>query len=169
MPSVKPSGGCACGKIRYQLNREPMLTHCCHCKWCQRETGSAFVINTLIEASEVELLGELPELVLTPSESGRGQLVGRCPSCRVALWSHYSAGEVISFIRVGTLDDPNLYPPDVHIFTNSKQAWVDLPETATSFPEFYNSREFWSPEVMSRWRAAVAVSKTPDTEKPAHR
>ena len=72
-------GGCACGAVRYRLKEAPMFVHCCHCSCCQTETGSAFVLNALIESERVEVLRGAPEPVLTPSESGRGQQVWRCP------------------------------------------------------------------------------------------
>src|SRR5580693_1640680 len=110
-------GGCSCRYIRYRMSGKPLFVNCCHCRWCQRETGSAFVLNAMIEADRVELLRGDPEIVHTPSNSGRGQDIARCPTCRVALWSHYGgAGSKICFIRVGTLDDPDRLPPDVHIF-----------------------------------------------------
>ena len=112
-----------------------MIVHCCHCSWCQRETGSAFVINAIVETTNLEVTGET-EMVNTPSQSGRGQRIVRCPKCRVALWSHYSRrGTALAFIRVGTLDNPDAVPPDVHIFTSSKQPWVRLPDRALSFAE----------------------------------
>ncbi|HEX4104972.1 MAG TPA: GFA family protein [Rhizomicrobium sp.] len=146
-------GGCTCKAIRYRLEDKPMIVHCCHCSWCQRETGSAFVINAVIETGRVSLLSGQPELVLTPSASGRGQKIMRCPTCWVALWSHYSQ-DAMAFVRVGTLDDPNWAPPDVHIFTSTKQDWVVLPEGAKAYPEFYQFADVWSPE--SRERARVA-------------
>jgi hypothetical protein len=110
---------------------EPMFVHCCHCRWCQRETGSAFVLNALVERDRVILLEGSTEVVDTPSASGKGQKIIRCPRCRVALWSHYAgAGEAVSFVRVGTLDDPDRLPPDIHIYTSSKQPWVVVPEGA---------------------------------------
>jgi hypothetical protein len=132
-------GGCICGKVRYRLKRAPIFVHCCHCKWCQRETGSAFVLNAMIETGEIEREGIAPETVLTPSESGSGQKVMRCPSCRVAIWSHYATLDMkLAFVRVGTLDDPSLCPPDVHIFTGSKQCWMIIPEGSEQFESYYN-------------------------------
>jgi hypothetical protein len=125
--------------VRYRMMSEPMFVHCCHCRWCQRETGSAFVLNALIETERVELLAGAPEVIATPSESGRGQHIARCPTCKIALWSNYSL-PTIRFVRVGTLDDPDLVPPDIHIFTSSKQPWVVLPAGALAFPEYYDPR-----------------------------
>jgi hypothetical protein len=146
-------GGCTCGGVRYRLDDKPLIVHCCHCSWCQRETGSAFVLNAMIESSRVSLLSGAPELVLTPSASGRGQKIMRCPTCKVALWSHYSH-DAFAFVRVGTLDNPNTAPPDVHIFTSTKQDWVVLPESARTFTEFYNPAEVWSEESRARFRSA---------------
>ncbi|HPF24326.1 MAG TPA: GFA family protein [Hyphomonas sp.] len=154
-------GGCACGKVRYRLKAEPMIVHCCHCTWCQRETGSAFVINAVIETSEVELAGEAPEMVLTPSASGRGQPIARCPHCHVAVWSHYqNAGELAAFVRAGTLDDKTALAPDVHIFTASKVPWLELTDGRPAFEDFYaDPREVWSREASQRWGALLALKR----------
>lgn len=157
-PGYPLEGGCACGAVRYRLMTKPMYVHCCHCRWCQRETGSAFVLNAMIEADRVEALRGRPEVVLTPSESGKGQKIARCPSCRIALWSNYAgAGDKIRFVRVGTLDDPDRLPPDIHIFTASKQPWVRLPEDALVFPEYYDREACWPAESLAR-REAVRRS-----------
>ena len=118
-------GGCDCRRVRYRMRTRPLFVHCCHCRWCQRESGAAFALNAMIEADRVVNLGVEPDLVDTPSDSGLGQKIARCPHCRVAVWSHYAgSGPAVRFVRVGTLDDPDLLPPDVHIFTASKQPWV---------------------------------------------
>ena len=147
-------GGCDCGKTRYRLTSRPLFVHCCHCRWCQRETGAAFALNAMIEADRVELLGGAPEAVTTPSNSGKGQKIWRCPDCKIALWSNYGgAGEKVHFVRVGTLDNPDLLPPDIHIFTSTKQPWVILPEGTPAFPEYYDYREEWPPESIERRKA----------------
>ena len=151
--SAELTGACACGAVRYRLASLPMFVHCCHCKWCQRETGSAFVLNALIEADRVELLSGAPVTVDTPSESGSGQRVVRCPECQVALWSFYSSPK-IAFVRVGTLDSRAACPPDIHIFTESKQPWVPLPPDALAVPEFYDYAATWPEESYARFRAA---------------
>lgn len=144
-------GGCACRHVRYRMTSKPLLVHCCHCRWCQRETGSAFVLNAMIEADRVELLHGEVDVILTPSESGRGQWIARCPRCRVALWSNYGgSGDVVRFVRVGTLDEPDRLPPDVHIFTMSKQPWVNLEGGAPAFQEFYEIEDVWPAESLAR-------------------
>lgn len=151
--SARLEGGCTCGAVRYRLASDPLFVHCCHCRWCQRETGSAFVINALIEAERAPLLQGRPQTVDTPSASGRGQQIARCPECRVAVWSHYAGlGEAVRFIRVGTLDDPDRLPPDIHIFTMSKQPWVVIPSGIPVMHEYYDRREHWPAESLERLR-----------------
>jgi hypothetical protein len=153
------TGHCTCNAVRYRMTGKPLFVHCCHCRWCQRETGSAFVLNAMIEADRVELLQGEVEVVLTPSESGRGQKISRCPACRVALWSNYSGGgDAVRFVRVGTLDEPDRLPPDVHIFTMSKQPWVILPPGVPVFREFYELDNVWPKESLER-RAALRARR----------
>ena len=148
-------GGCDCRAVRYRLRSRPMFVHCCHCRWCQRETGSAFALNALIETARVDVLDGEVDLVDTPSNSGQGQRIARCPTCRVALWSHYGSGNAMSFIRVGTLDDPDAFPPDIHIFTSSKQPWVVLPTGAAAVAEYYKREDHWPKESLERRRAVL--------------
>lgn len=145
-------GGCDCGAVRYRMESAPLVVHSCHCRWCQRETGTAFALNAMIEADRVTVLKEEPDLVRTPSASGKGQLIARCPNCRIAVWSHYAGnGPFLRFVRVGTLDNPDALPPDVHIFTASKQPWVVLPDGAQAYPEYYRREDVWSLEAMERY------------------
>lgn len=144
-------GGCGCRAVRYRLTRRPLFVHCCHCTWCQRETGSAFAVNAMIEAAAVEPLCGTPERIDTPSASGKGQAISRCPSCRVAVWSHYAgAGETIRFVRVGTLDTPSSVPPDIHIFTGTKVSWFVLPPWVPAMPEYYRRSEHWPADSLAR-------------------
>ena len=150
-------GGCDCRAVRYRLRSRPMWVNCCHCRWCQRETGSAFVINAMIESDRVELLAGPVDIVDTPSHSGNGQRIARCPTCRVALWSHYGS-PLVSFVRVGTLDEPDNFPPGVHVFTTTKQPWVQLSGDVPVMPEYYRSADLWPPESLAR-RAALFPPK----------
>jgi hypothetical protein len=146
-------GGCTCRQLRYRLSGTPLIVHACHCRWCQRETGTAFAINALYEADRVTHLAGEPEIVPTPSQSGKGQRIARCPSCRVSIWSNYpQGGPAVRFVRVGTLDEPDLLPPDIHIFTSSKQPWFMLPTGARAVPELYDLESMWSVESLDRRR-----------------
>lgn len=160
---MRLEGGCDCGALRYRMEGPPLIVHACHCRWCQRESGTAFALNAMIEADRVVLLAGEPELVRVPSNSGRGQVFARCPTCRIAVWSNYAgAGPLMRFVRVGTLDNPDALPPDVHIFTTSKQPWVVLPDNARTFPDYYRREEVWSAEALTRYAAlqpAIAAWK----------
>jgi hypothetical protein len=150
-------GRCTCGEVRYRLKARPLFVHCCHCRWCQRETGSVFVLNALIEADNVELLAGEPAVIDTPSESGAGQKIHRCPKCQVALWSVYSgAGPKFRFVRVGTLENPHACPPEIHIFTDSKQPWVILPDDVPAVPQYYARNEYWPEDSLRRREAVLA-------------
>ncbi len=146
-------GGCICGQLRYQVTAEPMIVHGCHCRGCQKNSGSAFAVNALFEAERVKLISGEVEEITVPTPSGTGQDITRCVKCKVAVWSSYNMGGLrarIRFIRVGTLDDPDQMPPDVHIFTGSKQPWVVLPKDDRRVEVFYVFKETWSPESMER-------------------
>lgn len=144
-------GGCDCKKVRYELLEKPMFVNCCNCTWCQRETGSAFVINAVIETKYVKHHGIEPIAINTPSASGRGQIIHRCPECQIALYSNYSgAGPILSFVRVGTLDNPNQCPPNAIIFTRTKQDWVCFPDNIPKFEEYYDMEKLYSKESWAR-------------------
>jgi len=147
---VAIEGGCACGAVRYRLASEPMFVHCCHCLNCQRQTGSAFVINLLIEADRVELLSGDPQPVEAPRDDGSAQRIFRCAACQVAVYSEYGRPEV-KFVRAGTLDEPSSVSPDVHIYTRSKLPWVTLPEPVPAFDEYYDVRALWPAESLERF------------------
>ena len=184
-------GGCACGQIRYRINLEPLVVHCCHCTSCQRETGTAFAVNLVIESSKVTLLPPAdafipaspdhpdvflpanpplvptpkpqdvaagvvqPEFIRTPSESGRGQVIARCPACRVAIWSEYSAGHLVKYIRVGTLDRAWLVAPDLHIFTRSRRTFISIEDEKPQFEEYYDREQFWRQGSLERYSALL--------------
>jgi hypothetical protein len=153
-------GGCTCRAVRYRMTAKPLFVHCCHCRWCQRETGASFALNAMIESDRVVLLGGAPEVVLTPSNSGKGQKIWRCPQCRIALWSNYGgAGDVVRFVRVGTLDKPDRLPPDIHIFTSSKQPWVVLPRGTPAVKEYYDREKYWPKASLKRRLALLARNR----------
>jgi hypothetical protein len=150
-------GGCACGAVRYRLASGPMFVHCCHCLDCQRQTGSAFVLNAIIETDRIllEAGSRVPGPVAVPTDSGRPHHIHRCPDCQTAMWSDYGGRPQIRFVRVGTLDQPSALAPDVHIYTRSRVPWVALPGSVPSFDEFYDMRALWPAESQARRKAAL--------------
>ncbi len=151
-------GGCACGHVRYRMTSRPMIVHCCHCRECQRQIGASFALNALIEAERVQFLEGEVDVVTVPSNSGHGQKISRCPKCQTAVWSNYALSggidDAVFFIRGGTLDDPDRLPPDIHIYTASKQPWVVLPPEDRAVDEYYKTEDIWPEESLAR-RAAL--------------
>jgi hypothetical protein len=148
-------GRCACGAVRYRMESAPMFVHCCHCRDCQRQTGSAFVLNALIETNRVTVLSGETAPHLMPTDSGRPHTVFRCTACGTAMWSEYGGVKPLRFVRVGTLEDPSALPPDVHIYTRSKLPWVALPEGVPAFAAYYDSKQLWPAASLDRRRAAL--------------
>ena len=154
-------GGCTCRAVRYRMESGPLFVHCCHCRWCQRESGASFALNALIEANRVRVLHGEVKVVDTPSNSGKGQKISRCSSCSVALWSNYAgAGDAVRFVRVGTLDEPDRLPPDVHIFTASKQPWVVLPPGTPAVAAYYEAAELWPKQSLARRAVLQALARS---------
>ncbi|NUO89164.1 MAG: GFA family protein [Cupriavidus sp.] len=163
-------GGCTCRAVRYRMATAPLFVHCCHCRWCQRETGASFALNAMIEADRVALLSGEPEVVDTPSASGQGQQIARCPSCHVAVWSSYAgSGPILRFVRVGTLDQPDLLPPDIHIYTASKQPWVSIPHTTPAVMAYYDREQYWPAASLARRLAILPQIEAYQAERRRRR
>ena len=164
----RKEGGCACGEARYTVSGTPLFVQACHCSFCQRQTGGPHVINAIFETDRIALTAGKVDLILTPSPSGKGQKIARCPTCQTALWSHYDFGgygDYLRFLRVGTLDDPKSFPPDIHIFTSSKQPWYVIPPEHRAVEAYYDLRREWPPSSEARFRKlrdAVRATKSPD-------
>jgi hypothetical protein len=146
-------GGCTCGVVRYRLTTAPMFVHCCHCRDCQRQTGSGFVLNALIETDRIAFVSGSPEPVTVPTDSRRPHDIYRCPACKTALWSDYGRRPRLRFVRVGTLDEPSALPPDVHIYTRSKLPWITLPANVPTFEAYYDANAVWPAASLERRRA----------------
>jgi len=158
-PITSFEGGCTCRAVRYRMTSGPMFVHCCHCSWCQRETGTAFALNAMIEADRVQLLQGEVEVINTPTNSGKGQKIARCPSCKIAVWSNYSgAGDAVRFVRVGSLDEAGRLPPDIHIFTSTKLPWVVLSPDTPAVEAYYKAAELWPDDSLKR-RATLMTAK----------
>lgn len=154
------NGHCTCTRIRYHLTDRPLFVHACHCTWCQRESGTVYALNALIETDRIKVMSGSPVAVETPSNSGRGQTILRCPDCQVALWSHYAGGgTTFAFVRVGTLENPATCPPDIHIFTSIRLPWVILPDTVPAVAEYYDRKVQWPDWALARRATALAASK----------
>jgi hypothetical protein len=149
------TGGCTCGAVRYRLATPPMFVNCCHCTECQRQTGSAFVINAVMETDRIAVTAGTPAAIATPTTSGNPHDIYRCPTCQIALWSDYGRRPNLRFVRVATLDNPAALPPDAHIFTSTALPWVIIPPATPAFAEYYDMKTQWPAESLARRRAAT--------------
>jgi hypothetical protein len=156
MTSKTMEGGCGCGAVRYRLDDEPIFVNNCHCRLCQRQTGTGSAVNAFIESDKLEhLSGELSEHELETG-SGGTQIVVRCAKCGTPVWSHYPRlGRKGAAVRVGTLDDPSAVRPDAAIFVADKPAWAPLPEGVPQFEVHYNPAELLPPERFARLKALL--------------
>ena len=145
-------GECSCGAIRHKLTNTPLIVHACHCRDCQRVTGSAFVINIWIEKRFVEATGPTPKSITLSGGTGKDHEAFFCANCGTYVWSRYAVaqGGDALFVRAGTLDNPAAVKPDVHLFTRSKLPWVKLPEDALAFETAYKIDDVWPPASKER-------------------
>lgn len=164
MPHVH-EGQCDCGETRYRLHDLPLIVHACHCRACQRQTGSTNVVNYLIEKHKVELLsGNIIERE-SKTPSGSGQMITRCANCMTVVWSEYLIFAKLRdaptlFIRAGTLDRPELFPPDVHIFAETKQPHLKIGEASEVYSKFYNIPDVWTPRSLARLGAMQEINSS---------
>lgn len=158
----KPAeGGCSCKLVRYQMERSPLIVHACHCKDCQLECGTAFGLNAMIETSNLTILSDTkPASISIPAASGNDQRMQRCPKCQIVVYSHYGKSDVAAYVRVGTLDDPSVAPPDVHIYTRSKLPWLKLDGSIPERQVYYEREELWTKENLTRREELLKSSKT---------
>ena len=154
-------GGCPCGQLRFRLTDEPMFVHACHCRNCQRETGGPFAHHALIERTRFEILSGEPQHLRVPSSSGTRHLVARCAHCGAVLWNEWGHSPAsLFYVRVGSLDEPDRLPPQAHIFTRSRQPWVNLDGGSPAFKTWYDPAKLWPKESLGR-RAAAKAPGTP--------
>jgi hypothetical protein len=150
------TGGCACGSVRYQIKDEPMFTHACHCLDCQRTTGSAFVIHTVVARDDFAVEGDTRTATL-PTGSGAGCDLTFCSECGTYITVRYRYHPVpVIAVRSGTLDDTGKVTPQAHIFTRSKQSWLSLPEDAPAFEEAYDRTQVWPADSVARYEGLAA-------------
>ena len=149
-------GGCICGAVRYRMRGKPIFANACHCRDCQKSTGSAFAVNVITEAENVALLSGTLRTDTAPTPSGRGQVIHRCDRCGTRMWSNYGTPDGVRFVASGTLDDPAAITPDHHIFVRSKLPWIDIPEGMPQDDGFYDVKTTWPAESLARWKAVFA-------------
>jgi hypothetical protein len=144
-------GRCACGRVTYQINDEPLFTQACHCLDCQRTTGSAFVVHMVVAEQDFSIDGELNSSVI-PTGSGKGCEIYACSHCSTFIWCRYLYHKVpVIAVRSGTLLDPNAVRPQAHLFTASKQTWMTLSDEVPVFDGMSDRGAVWPMESVQKY------------------
>ena len=125
-------GGCQCGSVRYRLNAEPLALAVCHCRDCQRQSGSAFALSLFVPRKAFRLLSGELKTFATVCDSGRTKECAFCGSCGTRI---YHQGKRGMSIKAGTLDDTSNLSPDAHYWTKRKQPWVEIPDGVRCFTD----------------------------------
>ncbi|MBK6707942.1 MAG: GFA family protein [Sphingomonadales bacterium] len=129
------AGGCNCGAVRYQIEGNPVVVAQCHCKNCQRQSGSAFSVNLMVPVAGVTSTGELAVYEDRDTRSGNAVYRKFCGKCGSPIFSDLAEGNGMTIVKVGTLDDPAPFAPVVSVWTSTKMPWVELPQGQRGFPE----------------------------------
>jgi hypothetical protein len=151
---MRAEGGCDCGAVRYALSNSPLIVHACHCRDCQRLSGSVYAVNIWIEKEFVELLAGTLSKYERKGGSGSPHEVHRCSRCGTHVLNDYRrAPGSYWWVRVGTLDDPAAFAPDLHLYTRSKHPSVHLPEGVPVFEAYYDRAQVWPAASLARMEA----------------
>ena len=133
----KLSGGCACGAVRYECSVDPVVMFNCHCRDCQRASGSAYAAIVVVPKAAVEMRGE-PRYHKIAGGSGNAIERGFCPTCGSHVADQLERVPGILALQAGSLDDPSTYRPKMDVFTSSAQPWdhmdPKLPKHAQGAP-----------------------------------
>ena len=149
---MKIKGQCSCGDVKYELSKEPMFVHACHCSLCKQQTGSAFIAHAFIESAHFHLLSGTLNPVFGASGSGNLHKVDRCKSCGTAIISYYEAQREWGIVKVGTLQNPDQFPPGAHLHIQQKVSWIKIPEGIPTFEEGYDFKAVWPTEGYARFQ-----------------
>ncbi|KAF2745691.1 hypothetical protein M011DRAFT_426808 [Sporormia fimetaria CBS 119925] len=159
MPPTRPfpivHGGCTCTYIRYQLLRPPLFCYACHCVECQKSSGSAFASIATVEFDALSTLSSARPLLIPVSSSHRYKMLATCPRCRDVCWTWTNVSPATLDVRIGTLDLPNLFAPDVHIFVGAMVDWIRLPEEVGKLKGDFEWREVYPRESVVRLEMAT--------------
>ena len=146
----KLTGGCMCGQVKYQITEKPLFTQACHCKDCKVLTGSSYVVNSSILENTLIVEGEVSSAELKAG-SGASCKTYFCAKCGTYVYADYDSAVKRLTVRTKTLDSPEKFPPQVHIFTKDKDPWLNLSEDTVCFKEMYDPKKIWPEESLKRY------------------
>lgn len=145
------TGRCACGALTYELTKAPLFTQACHCRDCQRTTGGAFIVHAIVVEDDLKVDGDIQTYFL-PSGSGAGCEASACAKCADYIFVRYLYHKVpVIGLRTGTLDDPSAFPPEAHIFLQSKLPWLTLTDGKPQFQQGVAREDVWPTASVDRY------------------
>jgi hypothetical protein len=121
---AKISGSCLCGDVRYETEAAPALMGVCHCKHCQRQSGSAFSMLVAVPKGTLKLTGSPLAEYRDVGDSNLPVIRKFCAKCGSPVLSDAQAMPALDFIKAGTLDDTSWFKPNFHVFCEHAQAWA---------------------------------------------
>lgn len=142
-------GRCLCGEISYQIIDKPLFTHACHCTDCQKVTGSAFGLSMFILRQDFQMLSGTPTVAHPPQQYGVAAIYA-CGDCGCAIYRTHSYLDKFVFPFPGTFDDTTWVKPQAHIYTRSKQPWVQLADDEPAFEKQYKRDDVWPEASLKR-------------------
>tara|TARA_B100000579_G_scaffold278075_1_gene230015 strand:- start:122 stop:604 length:483 start_codon:yes stop_codon:yes gene_type:complete len=146
----KLKGGCICGQVKYYITEKPLFTQACHCKDCKVLTGSSYVVNSSVLENTLFVEGEVSSTELKAG-SGASCKTYFCNKCGAYVYADYDSAFKRLTLRTKTLNNPENFPPQVHIFTKDKDPWLNLSKDVTCFEEMYDPKKIWPEESLKRY------------------
>jgi hypothetical protein len=131
---AKIEGGCACGKVRYSAEADPIFAGVCHCTHCQKITGTSFSVVVAIPAPALTVTGDV-KVYDSKGDTGQGTHSTFCPNCGSPVLGAADVMQGVVMIRAGTMDDSSWVKPSMEIYCDSKMPWVALGGELQSFPK----------------------------------
>jgi hypothetical protein len=129
-------GGCICGAVRYRVSGKPAIGLVCHCRFCQRRSGSAFAVIGYFDERSVEIVkGKLALHEHRSDESGRWLRIEFCPACGTTVTHTAELRPGMRAIAGSSFDEPDWFRIERHIWTRSKRPWVQIPPDVAVFPK----------------------------------
>ena len=123
------TGSCLCGALKYTCSSEPLFTAACHCKSCQKSTGSAFSVVVGVQRADVTIEGDTRTTYESLGDSGRPTYRHFCAQCGSTIMAEMAARPDLAFIAAGTLDHPEALVPQLHVYWRDHQIWLETLDT----------------------------------------
>lgn len=133
MTKATVTGRCNCGATTWKIAGAPLAVAACHCTNCRAQSGAAYSVNIVAKSNEVSLAGPIKTFEDKATSSGQPVLRQFCGDCGSPIQSVITANPAIVAIKAGTADYAGAFAPTLHVWTQSKLPWVEIPAGVASF------------------------------------